>query len=69
MCEKKKSTAVSWISMSTVWGTRLLFLFTLLATAQPALAGKHPYAEFQDTVAYEVIEVLKKHGIESPPNQ
>jgi hypothetical protein len=31
--------------------------------AQHAMAGKYPYAEFKDTVAYEAIEVLKKHGM------
>lgn len=41
----------------------LLFLLTLLAMAQHAVASKYPYAEFKDTVAYEAIEVLKKHGM------
>lgn len=41
----------------------MLFALTLLVMAQPAAAGKYPYAKFRDTVAYEAIEILKKHGM------
>ena len=46
-----------------VLGKHLLLALTLLVMAQPAAAGKYPYAKFQDTVAYETIEILKKHGL------
>lgn len=41
----------------------LLLALTLLVMAQPATAGKHPYPEFRDTISYEAVEVLKKHGM------
>lgn len=49
--------------MCVVWGKHLLLALTLLTMAQPAAAGKYPYARFQDTVDYETIEILKKHGM------
>lgn len=41
----------------------VLVLLLLCMIAPNLWAGKYPYAEFKDTVAYEAIEVLKKHGL------
>lgn len=43
----------------------LLKLLTVMSAllVPSAFAGKYPYAEFKDTVGYEVKEVLKKHGM------
>jgi len=49
--------------MFVVWGNRLLLAIPLLAMSLSAVAGKYPYAEFMDTIAYEAIEILKKHGM------
>lgn len=52
-----------------VWGRHLLLMFTLLAMAQPAVAGKYPYAEFLPTLSHEASEILKKHGLPVADNR
>jgi hypothetical protein len=41
----------------------LLIVFVPLTVVPTAAAGKHPYAEFKDTVSYETVEILKRHGM------
>lgn len=44
----------------------LLNLVLLLGTFLPtflAIAGKYPYADFKDTIVYETVEILKRHGM------
>lgn len=47
----------------------LIFVFTLVAMAQHAEAGKYPYAEFLPTLAHETREILKKHGLPVADNR
>lgn len=54
--------------MCVVWGCLLLAL-TLLVMAQPAAAGKYPYAEFLPTLTHETREILKKHGMPVADNR
>lgn len=59
MAKKSALTLLSRI----VWATHLLFVLVQLAIIPTAAAGKYPYAEFKDTVGYETVEILKRHGM------
>jgi len=55
--------------MCVVWGKHLLLALALFAMAQPAAAGKYPYAEFLPTVSHGTVEILKKHGMPVADNR
>ncbi|WP_322520827.1 hypothetical protein SR882_08535 [Guyparkeria halophila] len=59
---KRESTSLSRLSR-IVRAAQLLFVLVQLVIVPTAMAGKYPYAEFKDTVDYEALEILKKHGV------
>lgn len=44
--------------------TTFILLLGMYLSSSPVMAGKHPNSQFMVALEYEVVEVLKKHGMQ-----